>query len=157
MHSGVGRPVRGGEQNIVAVIDHGSEGFIDRLLTTVCNKYLRRIDLNAGIAQGFIRDSLFEFGQTRGGGVAEVFRIIEGFAGSINICAGVGKSGSPAPKPITGRPAALSALALESTIRVAEGAIAPIRLDMRAICECTRFHSYSAVRLREGSTRQAES
>jgi len=59
---GVGCPVRGREQNIVAVIDHGSEGFIDRLLTTVCNKYLRRIDLNAGIAQGFIRDSLFELG-----------------------------------------------------------------------------------------------
>ena len=59
---GVGCPVRGREQNIVAVTNHGSEGFIDRLLTTVCNKYLRRIDLNAGIAQGFIRDSLFELG-----------------------------------------------------------------------------------------------
>ena len=90
---GVGCPVRGREQNIVAVIDHGSEGFIDRLLTTVCNKYLRRIDLNAGIAQGFIRDSLFEFGQTRGGGVAEVFRIIEGFAGSINNMCGRRKIG----------------------------------------------------------------
>ena len=38
--------------------------------------------------------------------------------------AGVGKSGSPAPKPITGSPAALSALALASTASVADSAMA---------------------------------
>src|SRR5450756_1487325 len=41
---------------------------------------------------------------------------------------GVGKSGSPAPNPITGRPAALSCLALASTARVADSAIAAIRV-----------------------------
>src|SRR5512133_1890173 len=45
---------------------------------------------------------------------------------------GVGKSGSPAPKPITGRPAALSALAFASTARVADSAMAPMRSDTRA-------------------------
>src|SRR5215813_15259814 len=45
------------------------------------------------------------------------------------MCSGVGKSGSPAPKPITGRPAAFSALAFASTARVADSAIAPIRAD----------------------------
>src|SRR6185437_11358933 len=41
------------------------------------------------------------------------------------------KSGSPAPKPITGRPAALRALALASTARVADSAIEPMRCEMR--------------------------
>src|SRR5690349_10321568 len=44
---------------------------------------------------------------------------------------GVGKSGSPAPKPITGRPAALRALALASTARVADSEIAPTRAETR--------------------------
>src|SRR5687767_11121170 len=47
--------------------------------------------------------------------------------------AGVGKSGSPAPKPITGSPAAWRALALASTARVADSAMAPIRAEMRAM------------------------
>ena len=45
--------------------------------------------------------------------------------------AGVGKSGSPAPNPMTCSPAAWSALALASTARVAEGATAAARLEMR--------------------------
>src|SRR5262245_2249790 len=45
--------------------------------------------------------------------------------------AGVGKSGSPAPKPITFSPWALSALALASTAKVADGAIAASRSDTR--------------------------
>ena len=40
---------------------------------------------------------------------------------------GVGKSGSPAPKPMTSSPAAFSALALASTASVADSAMAPIR------------------------------
>ncbi len=43
---------------------------------------------------------------------------------------GVGKSGSPAPKPITCSPAAFSALALASTARVAEGATAAARRSL---------------------------
>src|SRR5690606_17561647 len=51
-------------------------------------------------------------------------------AASTTYC-GVGKSGSPAPNPMTGRPAALSALALASTARVADSAIAASRADTR--------------------------
>src|SRR5215207_10924650 len=47
------------------------------------------------------------------------------------MCSGVGKSGSPAPKPITGRPAAFRALALASTARVADSEIAPTRAETR--------------------------
>jgi hypothetical protein len=45
--------------------------------------------------------------------------------------AGVGKSGSPAPKPITDSPAALSAFARASTARVADSVMAPTRAEMR--------------------------
>src|SRR4051812_15634951 len=44
---------------------------------------------------------------------------------------GVGKSGSPAPKPMTGRPAALRAFAFASTASVADSAIPPTRAEMR--------------------------
>ena len=47
------------------------------------------------------------------------------------MCAGVGKSGSPAPKPTTWSPAACSAFALASTASVAEGATAAARREMR--------------------------
>src|SRR5687768_12510673 len=49
------------------------------------------------------------------------------------MAAGVGKSGSPAPKPITGSPAAFMALALASMASVAEGATAVILAEMRAM------------------------
>src|SRR5271170_1602659 len=42
---------------------------------------------------------------------------------------GVGKSGSPAPKPMTGRPAAFSALVLASTASVANSEIADTRAE----------------------------
>ena len=47
------------------------------------------------------------------------------------MCSGVGKSGSPAPKPMTFSPAAFSALALASTASVADSAMAARRADVR--------------------------
>src|ERR1035437_836138 len=44
---------------------------------------------------------------------------------------GVGKSGSPAPKPMTFSPRACRALALASTARVADGDTAAIRAETR--------------------------
>ncbi len=49
------------------------------------------------------------------------------------ICAGVGKSGSPAPKPTTSSPAAFRALALPSMARVADSATAAMRAEMRPL------------------------
>src|SRR6478609_1206553 len=49
------------------------------------------------------------------------------------IGAGVGKPGSPAPNPMTFSPAAFSALALASTARVADSAMAPTRSDTRVL------------------------
>ena len=45
---------------------------------------------------------------------------------------GVAKSGSPAPKPMTFSPAARMALALFETARVADGAMAPTRREIRS-------------------------
>src|SRR5271163_2252917 len=47
------------------------------------------------------------------------------------MCVGVAKSGSPAPKPMTCSPAALSALALASTASVADGETAAARREIR--------------------------
>src|SRR4051812_29983559 len=52
-------------------------------------------------------------------------------AAASTMWSGVGKSGSPAPNPMTGSPAALSALALASTASVAEGAMAAMRSETR--------------------------
>ena len=46
--------------------------------------------------------------------------------------AGVGKSGSPAPKPMTGSPAAFRALAWASTARVADSVMAATRRERRS-------------------------
>ena len=52
--------------------------------------------------------------------------------GGLDDVLGVGKSGSPAPKPMTSAPAAWSAFALASTASVADGATAATRAEMRA-------------------------
>ena len=62
---------------------------------------------------------------------------------------GVGKSGSPAPKPMTGSPAALSALALASTARVADSAMAATRAEMRLVDIVSRnVRGHGPVKLR---------
>src|SRR5258708_352748 len=51
-------------------------------------------------------------------------------AAASTMWAGVGKSGSPAPKPMTGSPAAFRALAFASTANVADGAMAAMRFEI---------------------------
>src|SRR6201996_1485000 len=46
---------------------------------------------------------------------------------------GVGGAGAPAPNPMTGRPAAFSALALLSTARVADSEMADTRADILVV------------------------
>jgi hypothetical protein len=49
------------------------------------------------------------------------------FSAAATMWSGVGKSGSPAPNPITSRPSAFMAFAVASTARVADGAMAAMR------------------------------
>src|SRR5215510_8991259 len=57
------------------------------------------------------------------------------------IAAGVGKSGSPAPKPTTSSPAARSALYFASTAKVADSAMDDTRTDNRLMPSCSRAPS----------------
>src|SRR3954471_11914648 len=65
---------------------------------------------------------------------------------------GVSKSGSPAPSPITSRPACLSARALSVTAMVGDGLMRFMVSDRKAI-EISGF--CGAVRNRRGQPRQA--
>ena len=70
------------------------------------------------------------------------------------MCAGVGKSGSPAAKLITGRPAACRAFALPSTLSVADSAMEPILVEIR-LMSCATLRAYGAVVLRHSATARA--
>src|SRR6185312_9421559 len=59
-------------------------------------------------------------------------------AAASTMWAGVAKSGSPAPKPMTSSPAACRAFALASTARVADSVMAPTRREMRLIAPWSR-------------------
>src|SRR3954454_7860142 len=65
------------------------------------------------------------------------------------MCAGVGKSGSPAPKPITGSPAACSAFALASTASVADSVMAAIWREI--LLGLTRMFARRLARSRSNS------
>src|SRR3954465_13330309 len=65
------------------------------------------------------------------------------------MCSGGGKSGSPAPKPITSRPSALRALAVASTASVADGAMLAMRAEMRDMPRC--FHVARPEDIRRGA------
>src|SRR5581483_11457372 len=61
-------------------------------------------------------------------------------AAASTMWAGVGKSGSPAPKPITGSPAAFRALAFASTANVADSAMAAMRWETRFMSAIVASH-----------------
>ena len=130
---GVGGPERRRQQHLVARVEQGGEGVVDGVLAAVGDEHL------AGRRPG---------GRSRGGSCRRSPRLSSGsppagvylwFCGSrqastaaSTMWAGVGKSGSPAPKPMTGSPAAFSAFALASTASVADSAIAAMRRETRA-------------------------
>ena len=87
------------------------------------------VALEAGVAQGLGGDRLLELGEPAGRRVHVVLRLAARLGGGLDDVCGVGKSGSPAPNPITFSPWALSALALASTAKVADGAIAARRCE----------------------------
>ncbi len=122
---GVRRPVRRGQQHLVAGVHHGLERLIHGLLAAVGHDDLRRVDLEAGVAQRLGRDRLAQHRQTDGRGVAEVRGVAQGLGCGIHDRTAASRSRARRPRnEITGRPAACSALALASTLRVADSAIA---------------------------------
>ena len=128
----VGGPVRRRDDDLVARVEDRGEGLVDRLLAAVGHQDLRRRRPRSRSRAASSRRSRPSARAARR----------PGCSGGTSGCGrprprprrcspGVGKSGSPAPKPITGRPAALRALALASTARVADSEIAPTRAETR--------------------------
>ena len=78
---GVGRPVRRGQQHLVARVEQRGEGLVDGLLAAVGDEHLRRGDLEAGVAQRLRGDRLAQLREARGGRVAVVARIGAGGLG----------------------------------------------------------------------------
>ena len=129
----VGRPVGRGEDDLVARVEEGGERVVEGLLAAVGDEHLARRDLVAGVAQGLGRDGRLAARAARRPGCSGATAGRRRPRSRPRRCSpGVGKSGSPAPNPMTGRPAALRALALASTARVADSAIAAMRREMRA-------------------------
>lgn len=64
---GVGGPIGSRQQNVVALVNDRGEGLVYGLLAAVGHDDLGGIDLNAGVAQGLVRDGLLQLGQAGGG------------------------------------------------------------------------------------------
>ena len=128
---GVGGPVRGQHEDLVARVAQDGERVGDGLLPAVGHQDLRRGDLEAGVTPGLDGHGLTQLGKAGRGGVLVVRGSRQASTAAATMASGVGKSGSPAPKPMTLSPWALSALALASTARVAEGDTAAARAEIR--------------------------
>ena len=90
---GVGGPIGSRQQNVVALVNDRGEGLVHGLLAAVGHDDLGGIDLNAGVAQGLVRDGLLQLGQAGGGGVAEVLGVLQCFVGGIHNVRGGSKVG----------------------------------------------------------------
>ena len=74
----VGRPVRRGQQDLVARVEQGGEGLVDGLLAAVGDQHLAGGNGQAGVAPGLRRDRVAQLGKARGRGVAVVARVEAG-------------------------------------------------------------------------------
>ena len=128
---GVGRPVGSRDSTSSPGSSSVVNVFVDGVLAAVGDQDLVGADLEARVAERLGRDGLPQLGQAGGRRVAVVLRVGHASTAASTMWSGVGKSGSPAPKPMTFSPAALSALALASTARVADSAMAATRAEIR--------------------------
>ena len=90
---GVGSPVGGGQQHIVALINDGGKGLVDGLLAAVGHDDLGGVNIDTGITLGLLNDCLLEGGQACGLGVAEVGGVLESLAGGVHNVVGGGEVG----------------------------------------------------------------
>ncbi len=97
---GVGGPVGGREQDLIARIYHGSESLEYSLLSTVSNQNLSvRIDLVTRITQGLLCDRLTKCGQTLVRRVLVHRRILSGLNRGLNNVIRGGEIGLSSAKP----------------------------------------------------------
>ena len=96
---GVGRPVRRRQQDLVAGVEQGGEGVVDRLLAAVGDQHLLGRHLVAAVAGRLGHDGLLQVREAAGGGVTVVRRVVaRGDGGSDDVVGGgeVGLTGAEA-------------------------------------------------------------
>ncbi len=90
---GVGRPIRGGADDLVARIAQRREGGVDGVLAAVGDEHLGGVDGDAGVAEGLGGDRLAQLGQAAGGCVAVVAHFGAGGDGRLDDVVGGGEVG----------------------------------------------------------------
>ena len=96
---GVRRPVRRGDDHLVARVEHRGERGVDRLLAAVGDQHLARLDGETAVAQRLLGDRLLQLGEAAGRGVAVVLRVAAGVDGGLDDVVGrreVGLAGAEA-------------------------------------------------------------
>ena len=88
-------PVGRGEQDLVARVEQGREGLVDRLLAAVGDQHLARGDVEAAVALGLGGDRVLELRQPPGGGVAVVHGVLAGRRSGLDDRGGRGEVGLP--------------------------------------------------------------
>ena len=104
---GIGRPVRGGQQHLVARVDHGRDGVVHRVLAAVGDEHVGRVDLQARVAPGLDRHRLTKILQAADGGVLVVLGIAARGRGRLHDVFGgreVGLPGAEADDPLARGP-----------------------------------------------------
>ena len=103
------------------------------MLAAVGDQNLGWLHRVPGVADRFLGHGLAEIGQARGWRVLVVDRVLSRLDGRFDNGGRRGKVGSPAPKLMTGSPAAFIALALASIAKVTDSDTAATRSDTRFI------------------------
>ena len=109
---GVGGPVRGGQQHLVAGVEQRGERLVDRLLAAVGHQDLVRLDLVAGVPCGLGDDRGLEVGQAAGRRVAVVRRVGTRGGGGLDDVAGRREVGLAGAEPDHRAPLGLERLGL---------------------------------------------
>ena len=108
----VGGPVRGGQQDVVALVHHGLECLVDRLLAPIGDQYLCGVHAPPGIAGGGIRNGPAQLGEARSGAVPEVLGVFEGLRRGLDNVVGGREVGLAGPETDHGPPLGLECLGL---------------------------------------------
>ena len=120
-HVGIAHPVGRRDDHFVAGIERRDEGVVEDLLAAGADDDLARLVVEAVLALELARDRRLELRNAVDRGVFGRLAALDRLdRGALDV-SGVSKSGSPAPSPMTSRPAALSARALSVTAMVADG------------------------------------
>ena len=121
-HVGIAHPIRRRDDHLVARIERRHERVVEHLLAAGADRDLRGLVVEAVLALELARDRFLELGEPVDLRCTSTpCRPWIALIAACLMLSGVSKSGSPAPRPMTSRPAAFSARALSVTAIVGDG------------------------------------